>query len=309
MIGIAIEMPVKTRTGTPVFYFSILLMSTATLAWEIILTRVFAITQFYHFAFLAVNVALLGFGASGTALSLRPGLTEAASESEGYPLLLRRLERLILAFAGSLVGSYLLVNALPFDSYAISWDSRQMWLLIIYYLALSTPFFFTGMAVGMLLAMTPRRSNRVYATNLVGSSLGALIAPFLLPWLGIPGVIFALSALGILAAIFTGWKTPRTYILTLVALILLLAAFFPPAWAALNLSPYKGLPQALNYPGSRVIAQQDGAITRVEIIQSDGVRSLPGLSFQYRDRLPPQYGLLSDSDDLSPILCAGFSGR
>ncbi|HEY51884.1 MAG TPA: hypothetical protein G4N94_00300 [Caldilineae bacterium] len=299
-------------------YAAIFLLSAATLAWEIILTRVFAITQFYHFAFLAVNVALLGFGASGTALSLRPRWTDpdADGRPEERPALLRRLEWNILAFVGTLVGSYLLVNALPFDSYAIAWDSRQVWLLVIYYLALSTPFFFTGMAVGMALAMTRQRSNRVYASNLLGSALGALAAPFILPWLGLPGVIFALAAVGVLAALATrrpnvgatGWRAtgwsplPRLLALSLLTLLLLLAAFFPPAWADLRISPYKGLPQALNYPGSQVIARQDGAIARVEIIESGGVRSLPGLSFQYRGQLPPQYGLLSDSDDLNPVL-------
>ncbi|MEE9292694.1 MAG: hypothetical protein V3U83_07165, partial [Acidobacteriota bacterium] len=43
--------------------------SAAGLIFEIALTRVFAVTQFYHFAFLAVSLALLGFGASGSVLT------------------------------------------------------------------------------------------------------------------------------------------------------------------------------------------------------------------------------------------------
>ena len=53
-------------------YLGVALLSGAALAFEITLTRLFSVTQWYHFAFLAVSVALLGYGASGTALSLFP---------------------------------------------------------------------------------------------------------------------------------------------------------------------------------------------------------------------------------------------
>jgi hypothetical protein len=44
--------------------------SAAALIFEIALTRIFAVTQFYHFAFMAVSLALLGYGASGSILAL-----------------------------------------------------------------------------------------------------------------------------------------------------------------------------------------------------------------------------------------------
>ncbi|MGB9879266.1 MAG: hypothetical protein ACPLRM_00765, partial [Anaerolineae bacterium] len=53
-------------------YVGIFLASAATLFFELALTRLFAVTQWYHFAFISVSVALLGFGASGTWLTLRP---------------------------------------------------------------------------------------------------------------------------------------------------------------------------------------------------------------------------------------------
>ncbi len=287
-------------------YIAIFLLSAATLAWEITLTRLFAITQFYHFAFLAVNVALLGFGASGTLLSLRPSWTEmdASHAGSSRQALHQRLEWVAVAFVATLLAGYFFVNTLPFDSYAIAWDRRQVWLLIAYYLALAMPFFCTGLAVGMALAVTRERSNRVYSANLMGSATGALAAPLVLPWLGIPGVIFLVAGVGVLAAVAARAAQPdrRLVFYALALMVALSAAFFPPAAAELHLSPYKGLSQALNYPGSRVIAQVDSAIARLNVIESKGVRSLPGLSFQYRGALPPQYGLLGDGDDLSPVV-------
>ena len=52
----------------------IAILAAATLLLETTLTRLLAVAQFYHFAFLVVSLALLGFGASGTALSLLPRL-------------------------------------------------------------------------------------------------------------------------------------------------------------------------------------------------------------------------------------------
>mgnify|MGYP006177718287 CR=1 FL=1 len=47
-------------------------LSAAALAYEVVLTRLFSIAHGYHFAFLAVSLALLGFGASGTLLAIAP---------------------------------------------------------------------------------------------------------------------------------------------------------------------------------------------------------------------------------------------
>jgi hypothetical protein len=46
-----------------------------------------------------------------------------------------------------MLGSYLLINQLPFDSFSIAWESRQVWILVLHYGALASPFFFSGMAV------------------------------------------------------------------------------------------------------------------------------------------------------------------
>lgn len=282
-----------------ILYMAILVLSAAGLAWEIILTRLFAITQFYHFAFLAVNVALLGFGASGSLLALRPAWTRRAE-----PAFYRRLEVVAVAFAITLLGGYAFVNTWPFDSYAIAWDWTQLWLLIGYYLALAIPFICIGLAVGMALAVAPEASNRAYAANLLGSATGGLSAPLLLGWLEIPGVIFVLGGLGLLAAVILAMRRPgpRLAIYALMGGALVWAAVRPPGPAMLNLSPYKGLSQALNYPGAEVIAQSDHAIARLSLVDSQGIRSLPGLSFQYQGPLPPQYGLFTDGGDLSPVL-------
>ena len=124
-------------------YVGLAVLSAAALAFEVTLTRLFSVTQWYHFAFLAVSVALLGYGASGTVLSLVPRWV-------GLPTA-RRASAFAILFALSVLGAYLGLNHLPFDSYRIAWERSQLLYLMLYYLALTAPFFFSGLVTGMLL--------------------------------------------------------------------------------------------------------------------------------------------------------------
>ena len=111
----------------------ILLLSAATLLFEIDLTRVFSVAQWYHFAFMVISLALLGFGASGSFLSLFPRLMK------------KDLSYLLAVYAAlfsvTSLASYLVVNNIPFDSYRIGWESHQLLYLAVYYLCLAIPFF------------------------------------------------------------------------------------------------------------------------------------------------------------------------
>jgi hypothetical protein len=113
-------------------YLGLFLLAAGTLSFEIVLTRLFALAQGYHFAFMAVSLALLGAGASGTFLSLR---------ARGRHTLDRWLSASALLFGLTVPASYLLVNMIPFDAYRIAWERTQLLWLAIYYLALAVPFF------------------------------------------------------------------------------------------------------------------------------------------------------------------------
>jgi hypothetical protein len=148
---------------------SIFLLSAATLVFEINLSRLFSVAQFYHFAFLIVSLTLLGYGASGTFLALFP--TWGRQQPQ------QLLPPLSIASALCIPISYLLTNWLSFDSYSIAIDRRQVAILALHYIALATPSFFNGMTVDLLLAVYPQASGRIYAANLLGSALGCW-----LPW-------------------------------------------------------------------------------------------------------------------------------
>ncbi len=284
-------------------YLGLALLAAAALAFEVTLTRLFSVTQWYHFAFLAISVALLGYGASGTVLSLVPRWTRPPTS--------RRASTLAVLFAAGVVGAYLSLNHLPFDSYRIAWERIQVVYLVLYYLALTVPFFCAGLVTGQLLAAHAEHAARLYAANLLGSALGGVLPVLAFPLVG-EGTVLVVAAFGLLAALV--FRTPKqapasqksvsgpTVLLLVACCLFLLLAFFLPAPFHLRLSPYKGLSQVLRFPDAEVVWQQWNAFSRVDRVTSSAIRSAPGLSLSYTGKLPAQDGLFVDGDNLSPVV-------
>jgi hypothetical protein len=292
---------------------SLLLLSAATLVFEINLTRLFSVAQFYHFAFMIVSLALLGYGASGTALAIFPRLVQKEPQ--------RSLGRLALGAGLAMLGAYGLTNWLPFDSYSLLVDRWQVWILALHFVALATPFFFGGMAVSLLLAGFPRSIGQTYALNLLGSALGCAFALGAPAWLGGEGTVVLSSGMAALAAVacldlrqlnkfsrLPGRLAPVA-LLAAAALDcgLRLGGGQGLPGLELHLSPYKGLSYALQNPQAELISQRWNAFSRVDVVRSPGIHSLPGLSYRYPQLLPAQDGLMVDGDDLSAILPANAS--
>ncbi len=289
-------------------------LSVATLMFEINLTRLFSVAQFYHFAFMIISLAMLGCGASGTWLALAPRLGRRQPR--------HTLAWLALGYGIACPAAYLLMNWLPFDSFSIAWDRRQIVILIVQYLALALPFLCSGAVLGLLFVVHPQATGRLYATNLAGSALGCVLALILPGWVGGEGIVWLSGVGGGIAALSFLWpgccvrnssfsrsgmtKAIATHpvftcagaLISGCTVILLLR----PAALELRLSPYKSLSYALQFPGARVIWRRWNSFSRVDVVESSGIRSLPGLSYRYMVPLPPQHGLLVDGDDLNPIL-------
>ena len=75
-----------------------------------------------------------------------------------------------------------------------------------------------------------------------------------------------------------------------------------PLLPEIKISPYKGLSYALQYPDADLVFQEWNAVSRVDMVESPGIRSLTGLSYRYTDQLPPEKGLFIDGDDLTPVI-------
>ena len=274
----------------------IVLASAASLAFEITLTRVFAISQGYHLSFLAISVALLGFGASGTALALRP-----LPERSRVPA---DLTRLALAFSVCLVGGYLVINCYPFDSYRVTLERVQLLYLALNYAALVVPFFLSGWILGLPLAALPQQTARAYAANLAGSGLGCLAGLGALAVFGETRAVFVAALFAALAA-FAFSLNVHARLLRAVSVVLVAVSatlvLAPLPLPDLQISPYAGLSQTLRLPDARLVWRAGNAYSRVEVVASSAVRSAPGLSLAYRGAMPAQNALFQDAQAISPL--------
>ena len=66
-------------------FAGLFLLSLATLLLEIALTRILSVSLWYHFGFLVISTALLGFGVSGMTLALWPDHAEHQGHSSRRP--------------------------------------------------------------------------------------------------------------------------------------------------------------------------------------------------------------------------------
>lgn len=151
-------------TGNPVTeihwqqYTGIFLLSFATLLLELALTRVLSVEYWYHFGFLVISTALLGFGSSGVTLSLWTKLRERTP-------LDRATGSLSLLFGLVSLGSFLLMQRIPFRPFQLLVDHLQFVWMPLYYLVLAAPFFCSGLAISLLLSRGGRDVNRLYVVR------------------------------------------------------------------------------------------------------------------------------------------------
>ncbi len=290
----------KLRTPNFFLFLGVFLTSAATLTLQISIIRLLSVAQWYHFAFMVVSMALLGYGASGSFLSAFPSFLRLEP--------FRLLTRTTGLFSLSALMAYLISNYIPFDLARIAWDRWQIFYIFLYYLAFSVPFFFSGLAISSALARWSTSSGKIYSSDLSGASLGCLLVLGLFGVFGGEGTLLFACLLGGLASMVFAWTGKSSSILHWIWVAFLsLLLFWQPSFLSLRLSPYKALSMALRFPGASLLETRWNAFSRVDVLKSPAVRTAPGMSLEYLESLPPQLGLTVDADQLSAI--THFEGR
>ena len=155
----------------------------ATLLVELSLTRIFSVVFYYHFAFLAISIALFGLGAGGV-------FSYAVAGWKGN--LFSKLGLL------SAINSVLVIAAV-----IVVLEQGQnpaAWYLALIYFTCALPFFVAGTVVSLAVSETIDRVNRVYFFDLAGAAGGCLLLLPLLNTFGGPdttivaAVLFAAAA-------------------------------------------------------------------------------------------------------------------
>src|SRR5580693_5021787 len=202
------EIPGKiVLTGLALTSFSALLL-------ELALTRLFSVILFYHFAFLAISIALLGLGAGGVFAYLLKSRLAAADT---------RTLAARLCMTNSFV-VFVMLEIVLHVPVALEVSYGNFLRLTVIYLVAAVPFFLTGLLFAVVFAREPHRIPRFYGADLGGGALACLAVVPLLNWLGGPNAILISAAtLGIAAIVWSEMNSERRIagilVLAMVALI------------------------------------------------------------------------------------------
>ena len=173
----------------------VFLLSQSLLMLEVVLTRVFSVLVFYHFAVLSISLALFGSAVGGIMVYLLPQVFRR--ERLGSMLTITSL-----AYAVSVLVSFMLLLGIPIHAH-VSFAGFMN--LTVVYLDLAFPFFFGGLTLALVVTHLSSNVSKVYFADLVGAASGCLLALAALEWLGGPGAVIAVAILGSLASLVFGW--------------------------------------------------------------------------------------------------------
>lgn len=173
------------------------MVSFSALLLELSLTRLFSVVLFYHFAFLAISIALLGLGAGGVFAFIRREW-------------LARWQAREIAATFCLIGAVsipLVQEVVLHSSISLSPSIGNLLRLSLVYIVSAVPFFCCGVLLSVVFARLSGSIPRLYGADLAGGSVACLLTVPLLNFLGGPNTILA-SAVVMALAIFV-WSEQR----------------------------------------------------------------------------------------------------
>jgi hypothetical protein len=189
--------------GAAPFLFGVFLVCMCGLMLQIVETRIISVIVYYHLAFFAISMAMLGMTAGSLLVYFRSDLfpRERLLENLGWiaaglsiAIVLATFS-LITTIAGSGVSGTLIMTAL-------------VWLKLI--VILLPPYVLAGMAISLALTRSPVPVGLVYGIDLLGAASGCLIILVLLSLADAVSVMFAIAALAAIGSIAFGAAQPTS---------------------------------------------------------------------------------------------------
>ncbi len=276
---------ISTASLVGVFFIAM-----ALIMLELVLTRIFSVTIYYHFAFMAVSLALLGLAVSGVWVYIMPNWFSKARYTQQTPIA-------AILFAVTTCISLVVYLSIPFAP-AANWGDLLKTAVI--YIALAIPFFFGGLCVSLPLSHYPKQASRIYFFDLLGASFGCLLIILVLSIFGGPSAVLFVAVLGGVAALVMSFATPRRdiRILSAVASAAMVGLLvFNLASNAITISFAKGEVEPAKY------YEHWNTFSRIVVIDPPK-DTLPvwGLSPTYNGKFPPFFLMNIDAQAGTPII-------
>ncbi len=270
-------------------------LSGALIAYQIILMQILSVVQWYHFAYMIISVALLGFATSGTLLTfIRSWALRHFNE----------LIPLLMITAGLLMGIVVFVSqysGIRFDSYLIFSSGNQVVRLLLTYFLFFLPFLCAALAIGLIFIKEAGNISRLYFANLIGSGLGGVLALALIR-VAHPTALPALAGLLAIAAGIILIRTGNIMYIILAGIsvcVLLGLVFYP---SHLIPSQFKSISKTLDLPDSKIVWQANDPHGLVQLVTAPAIRYAPGISLAFQYPVPVVEGVFVNGNWYGPLL-------
>lgn len=285
---------IKQSFFTPVIV-ALGLHSAAVIAYQLVLMQLISNMQGYHFAYMIISIAMLGFGAGGTFIALfRKKLIDASDWL--VPLLMSASGMFMLV-------SFMLVRLPVFqlDIYLLFVETSQLYVLAASYLIYLMPFFLGALAIGILFIKYPGEIGRYYFSNLLGSGIGGILVVILLSNLFALQSLPLVASLSIAAAVIAFNKNKRKIQVSILlfSVATVIFSIFNPG--SLPLSEYKGLSRTLNLPDAEIIYEKPDVQGKIQVVQSPALRYAPALSLTFTGDVPVKKHVFINAEPIGAI--------
>ena len=239
-------------------FAGIFLVALSGLVLEVSITRIFSAAIWYHFAFVAVSVALVGLGASGLVVHHR------VTKLKG-----KWAENLTIYSAWGIT------IFIPITLFVMHALASQVIYLPLYMILFSVPFFLIGIIISAAFNAFASVAGRLYAADLIGASAGALLVVLFLVLTGgegstlIVGLISAVSATLFSRITKNIKKTIGSLMLVAFAISLIFINYATQIFAIpTDPTAQKDLPIYLReHPGSKIVKTEWNSFSRIDVVE------------------------------------------
>ena len=283
----------------PTILVAVALISGGSMAYELLLLRLFSLMYWDHFAHLIISMALLGFGVSGTVLALL--------QHRLLPSFHRSFFLSALLFSMTLLSATSMAGRIGFNPPEVIWNGGQLARLAVVFIISTVPFLCAGLCIGLTMRWKTEFVARIYQADLIGAACGALLIMSLLfllpPQDGLRAAAFIGCAAAVPVSHQVGDKKQVRIGRFALAIVTLLIMIWPARWLAPVMSPFKSLSQTLLIPGVNIATQTSSPTGYFTAVTSAIIpfRSAPGLSLRAPVTPPEQVALFHDGHSAGVI--------
>jgi hypothetical protein len=254
------------------------LVSAAIIAYQLVVMQIFAFTQWHHFGFMVISVALLGFGAAGTFLSI---YSDRFINKDYIPWII-----VATGFLMILAVPFSQSELIRFDSLLVFTNFSEKIKLTVVYMLYFLPFFSGALAIGIYFIEQKQIIGKAYFTNLIGSALGGIFILFLMWQFKTYFLSFIVSAFVFIAALIIrpANKKKLYYSCVFFGIVILVLYVVDPV--QYKPSQFKALTKSLLLPDASIVVEKSSPYGTFHVIESNLLRHAPGLSLNYQYPLP-----------------------